>query len=57
MKCGDLIRRLERFKDFDIEIVISDITDDKLNVRTFKDVDIADIGYSDKVVLLSGDED
>lgn len=57
MKAKKLIELLQPYKDFDVEFVFSEIVNDKLHVRTFKDLEIADIGYSDKVVLISGEED
>lgn len=57
MKANKLIELLKPYEDFDVEFVFSEIVSEKLNVRTFKDLEIADIGYSDKVVLISGEED
>lgn len=57
MKANKLIELLKPYQDFDVEFVFSEIVSEKLNVRTFKDLEIADIGYSDKVVLISGEED
>ena len=52
---------IEQFKDkeeFTIEFVFSDNVEDGHwpNVRSFK-VEAADVGYSGKVIILSGDEE
>ena len=56
MKAKQLIELLQPYEDFEVEFVFSEILNNKLNVRTFKDLEIVDIGYSDKVVWISGGE-
>ena len=49
---------LQEHKDFSIEFCFTDGQGEKgfPNIRTFKDITIADIGYSDKVIVLTGKE-
>ena len=53
MKAKELIEKLAGYEDFDLKFCIVDKnTDSKfLSVRTF-DIEVIDIGYSDKVVVL-----
>lgn len=59
MKVEELIEKLKNYKDFDVEFIFSE---EPINgscfptIRHFKDLDIGDIGHSDKVILLSGEE-
>ena len=52
MKAKELIEKLAGYEDFDLKFCIVDKnTDSKfLSVRTF-DIEVIDIGYSDKVVV------
>lgn len=54
MKVRDLIEKLKNYEDFEVEAVYVDNSNvgKFMNIATFKVVDIADIGYSEKVVLL-----
>lgn len=55
MKVKDLIEKLKGYEDFEVEAVYveeSKPTDKFLNIHSFRVVDIADIGYSEKVILL-----
>ena len=55
MKVEDLIKKLKGYEDFEIEAVYVDNSSSEnkfMNLSTFKIVDIADIGYSDKVIVL-----
>lgn len=56
MKVSELIEKLSPYEDFDVEFVFTDGYSKFPNVRSFEVEGIADIGYSDKVVLLSGEE-
>ena len=57
MKAKELIELLREHEDFDVEFVFSDgVSPHGLNVRVFNNLSLADIGHSDKVVRLSGDE-
>lgn len=59
MTVAQLINKLKGYDDFDVEFVFSE---EPCNgsyfpiIRKFKDLEIGDIGYSDKVILLSGEE-
>lgn len=59
MKGRDLIEKLKDYEDFDIKFIFSE---EPCNgsyfptIRHFEDLDVGDIGYSDKVVFLSGEE-
>ena len=53
---------IEQFRDkeeFTIEFVFSDNVEDGHwpNVRSFKNLEVEDVGYSGKVIILSGDEE
>ena len=51
----DLIEKLKGYEDFEVEAVYAEEskpTDKFLNIHSFRVVDIADIGYSDEVILL-----
>ena len=55
MKVKDLIEKLKNYEDFEVESVYVDNSSSEnkfMNLSTFKIVDIADIGYSDKVIVL-----
>ena len=56
MKAHELIAILQRNPDFDIEVVICDGVDKFPNIRTFTNIELADVGYSSKVIVLTGDE-
>ena len=53
MKAKELIEKLAGHEDFDLKFCIEDKnTDSKfLSIRTF-DIEVTDIGYDDKVVVL-----
>lgn len=51
----DLIEKLKGYEDFEVEAVYAEEskpTDKFLNIHSFRVVDIADIGHSEKVILL-----
>ena len=58
MKAKELALQLLKNPDFDIEFSFSEKDNSKwgITVRSFEDVKIDDIGYSDCVILLGGDE-
>lgn len=56
MKVSELIEKLSPYEDFDEEFVFTDGYSKFPNVRSFAVEEVADIGHSDKVVLLSGEE-
>lgn len=52
MTVKELIEKLAGYEDFDLKFCITDNTNSKfLSVRTF-DIEVIDIGYSDKVIVL-----
>lgn len=57
MKVKELIEKLKGYEDFDLEAVhVNEIQKDKfMNITTFNISDVADIGYSSKVVVLELD--
>ena len=62
MKANELAKELLKNPDFDLEFSISELiesanrTDWGLTIRRFSDIEIGDIGYSDKVIILCGKE-
>lgn len=56
MTAQELIKILEKHPDFEVQFIFGDTTQDVLDMRVFNNLDIADVGYSDKVILLTGDE-
>lgn len=52
MKVKDLIEQLSGFEDFEVEIMVG--CPDRFNYHSYNEVEIADIGHSDKVILLTG---
>ena len=56
MKVSELLDKLSPYEDFEVEFVFTDGYSKFPNVRSFNVEEITDIGHSDKVVLLSGEE-
>ena len=56
MKGKELAELGMQYADFDFEFVFTDGFSRFPNVRSFEKLELCDIGHSDKVVLLSGDE-
>ena len=54
MRVKDLINKLSKYEDFELEFV--DALQERYTLRSFKVDEITDIGHSDKVILLSGKE-
>jgi hypothetical protein len=55
VKVQDLIERLKGYEDFELEAVFVNNANPNgkfMDLSTFKVIDIADIGYSDKVIVL-----
>lgn len=55
MKVQDLIEKLKGYEDFEVEAVFVNNANPNgkfMDLSTFKVIDIADIGYSDKVIVL-----
>lgn len=56
MKGKELAEIAMTYEEFDFEFVFTDGYSKFPNVRTFNNLELADVGYSDKVALLSGEE-
>ena len=56
MKGRELKKLCEQYEDFDFEFSFTDGYSKFPNVRTFKNLELCDVGHSDKVVVLEGDE-
>lgn len=56
MKAKELIAILQQNPEFDVVVTICDGGDKFPNMRTFENIELADVGYSDKVIVLTGDE-
>lgn len=52
----DLQKLCEEYPDFDFQFTFTDGYSRFPNVRTFENLTLEDIGHSDKIVLLSGEE-
>ena len=57
MKGKDLIKLAEAYSDFEFEFRFTDGYSNFPNVRSFNHLELCDVGHSDKVVILTGDED
>ena len=56
MKGKELAELAMEYADFDFEFRFTDGYSNFPNVRSFEKLELCDIGYSDKVVVLTGDE-
>lgn len=57
MTGGQLIKLLKGYEDFELDFCFVDgATNGFLNVRVFDDIKVGDIGHSDKVFRLTGEE-
>lgn len=56
MTAQELIKILEKHPDFEVQFIFGDTMQGVLDMRVLNNLDIADVGYSDKVILLTGDE-
>ena len=60
MKGKELAEIAKQYEDFEFEFVFTEEPqpgDRFLNVRSFNNLEVEDIGHSAKVVLLGGDEE
>ena len=60
MKAKDLAEELLKYPDFDVELIYSTFIRDGIHtpfpdIYTYKITGIADIGHSDKVIVLDGE--
>lgn len=54
---GEELKKLgEEYPDFEFKFSFSDGGDKWPNVRSFDNIELADVGHSNKVVILSGEE-
>lgn len=56
MKAKELIEKLKNYEDFDIEFHFTDGFSRFSNIRRFSVDCVEDIGHSDKVIIISGEE-
>ncbi|MBO5373671.1 MAG: hypothetical protein J6A75_13280 [Lachnospiraceae bacterium] len=56
MSGKDLAKLCEQYADFEFEFVFTDGYSNFPNVRSFDNLELCDVGHSDKVVLLTGEE-
>lgn len=61
MKARELAEQLLKNPDFDVKFSFNEIEDFKVSnwgvdIREFNNISIGDIGYSDQVIILNGDE-
>jgi len=58
MKAKELAEHLSKYPDFEVEFSFSELDNSEwgMSVRRFKNVSIEDLGHSDKVALLGGEE-
>ena len=56
MKAHELIAILQQHPEFDVVVSVSDGGNLFPNIRTFANIELADVGHSDKVIVLTGDE-
>jgi N-acetyl-gamma-glutamylphosphate reductase len=56
MTAQELIELLQEHPDFKVEFIFAENKDATLNHRTFQNIEIADVGHSSKVILLTGEE-
>lgn len=57
MKGKELAELASKYPDFEFEFSFTDGYSKFPNVRSFKSIELCDIGHSDKVVILTGEED
>lgn len=57
MKAKELAEQLLKNPDFDIVFYATEKTEDfGVYIKNFENIKIIDIGYSDKIILLGGEE-
>ena len=57
MKAKDLVEQLLKNPDFDVVFNTTQNGEDfGFNVKQFRNINITDIGYSDKTIILGGEE-
>jgi hypothetical protein len=58
MKGKDMIKIIQerKLEDFDLEFVLSGVTEHGINVKTFGIDELCDVGHSENAVSFNGDE-
>ena len=56
MKGEELKKLCEQYSDFEFEFRFTDGYSTFPNVRSFNHLELCDIGHSDKIVIITGDE-
>ena len=59
MKARELAEKLMEHPDFDVEFIFSEEfnkNDKWPTIRKFNNINISDIGHSDKIIILDGEE-
>lgn len=58
IKAKELAELLFKYPHFEVEFSFSELdnTEYGMSVRTFKDILLTDIGYSDEIIILGGEE-
>lgn len=58
MKARELAEKLLQYPDFEVRFcfIEPDGSHYGISLRSFEDIDIADIGHSEKKIILGGDE-
>lgn len=56
MTVKELSEICKQYGDFEIQFSFIDNCKKFSNIRTFSNIELDDIGYSDKVICLTGDE-
>ena len=59
MKVKDLIKQIEEYPDYELELtnVVFYESKQHLDFNTYKVLGVADIGHSDKIIVLDGGSD
>lgn len=52
----ELLKLAEEYPDFELEFVFTDGFSSFPNIRHFSQIEVADIGHSDKTIVLTGEE-
>jgi len=58
MKAGELAQEFMKHPDFDVEFCFSEYIEGNkwVDYRKFNNIQVEDIGWSDKVICIGGDE-
>lgn len=56
MKGEELKKICEQYPEFEFEFKFTDGYSRFPNIRTFNNLELTDVGHSDKIIVLTGDE-